>query len=196
MKYLCITLFLVLDSLEPAIGQTFDRVASRLSGKEYEINKVDSVGQKQGEWLHYQMFLCANHSALITKSTDTCYLKISEGVYLNDVKIGTWIYYNDNICYIDVERTEVYKLDRSLSEYEYGDRVITEFSPDSMQVYSEVNLNDYTICIECREKKTCVATFENEVLSKFDFTSLDFEQYIMANFGYNRKIKVIRYNKR
>lgn len=133
-------------------------------------------------------------SALSTQSSDTCYRKLSEGVYLDNLKIGTWVYYEDGGCYISVEKTEIYKGDGSIVEMKYWNKVTTEYSTDSMLVFSEVYPNEGNICIECIGKKKCIATFENDVLVEFDFSSLDFEQYKMVMGFYNRKMKVIEFN--
>jgi hypothetical protein len=109
---------------------------------------------------------------------------------------GVTIYYDDGGCYISVERTEVHKSDGSITETKYWNTTTTEYSPDSMLVISEVDSEGDTICIECREKKNCIATFENDVIAKFDFSSLDAEQYRMFMGFYNRPIKVIKYNNR
>ena len=127
---------------------------------------------------------------------DTCYQKLSSGVYKDDFKLGTWQYFDDGGCYITVERTEVHRNDRSVSELKYSNTVQTEFSADSMLVVSKVEKEDYLICIECKEKKSCIAKYENEILANFDFMSLDFEQYKMVSGFYDRAIQLLRLNER
>lgn len=56
MKATIIFIFFLLLQMNFVVGQTYDSLASHHYGMGETINKIDSLGQKQGVWLYYSMF--------------------------------------------------------------------------------------------------------------------------------------------
>jgi hypothetical protein len=181
-------------------GQNFDKIATQYFNNGIQINKIDSIGRKQGLWIHYKMFFNSKCSALSQKVSDTCFREISKGEYLNNLKIGKWIYYNDGGCYFDEDRIEIFCKDGSVNAIKKWliksnvfNQENTFYNKDSSLVTSKIIIADVgTMNIKCINKDKCVASFENKIISTFPYDKLELKQYKFANGFYNRELKSIK----
>ena len=184
-KLFLINLIISVMIINHTKGQQYDKIASHHFGNGNKINKVDSIGRKQGYWFIYDYSIYyydkINIPLIEPKMVkDTSFKRISDGEYLNDKKIGKWYYYDDEI---DTRRTikiEEYNPDGSVlvkENTEIFPNAITYYSSDSIEVISTVVNRADTICINCKEKRICVLKFENKILKEFDYKFLDFIKF-------------------
>jgi hypothetical protein len=194
MKALLIILLFVFLRTNSLHGQTYDKVATNRYSKGEPINKTDSLGQKQGLWINYDMFFNSICSALSTGQSDTCFRRISSGQYFDNKKIGEWKYYDDGGCYILVKRTVTFNPDRSMVEINLRNYVVTSYSADSTLVTSVITAPSDTVSIACKDQKFCITSAHNIELKKFDYKYLDYEQLRISSDAYRREILLLKDN--
>jgi hypothetical protein len=192
MKALLIILLFILLRTSSLHGQTYDKIATYRYSKGEPINKIDSIGQKQGLWLNYEMFFNSPCSALSSKQSDTCFRQLSRGHYFNNKKIGRWEYYNDGGCYFSLERTETFNPDGSMVEIKFLNYVVTEYSPDSSLVTSTIRTASDTISVTCQDRRFCIASVHGIEFKQFDFEYLDYEQSKISSDEYRREILLLK----
>lgn len=191
--------FLVAISLSICLigrSQTYDTIASNHFSKGKIINKIDSLGQKQGEWICYQMYIFPKITEHYNNSTetDTSFKKLSQGSYLNDKKIGIWAYFHDDGCSSRTIKKEEYFPNGTVQETNYDLFAITDFAPDSSIVHSSMIVNKDTINIECQNKKNCIVKFKENELYTFELKHLEFEQFRIYLGAFAREIIDIKNN--
>ncbi|MBX7226629.1 MAG: hypothetical protein K1X55_11395 [Chitinophagales bacterium] len=177
MKFVLIVILLF--AYLKSTSQTYDTIASNYFSKGKIINKIDSLGQKQGEWICYQMYTYPKITEHYNNSTetDTSFKKSSQGSYLNDKKIGIWAYFHDGGCSSWTIKKEEYFPNGAVQETNYDLFAITDFAPDSSFVHSSMIVNKDTIHIECQNKRNCIVKFKENELYTFDLKHLEFEQF-------------------
>jgi hypothetical protein len=170
-------------------GQSYDIIASRhFGGGKENLNLTDSLGKKQGKWIHYQMFFDSHCSALSAESSDTCFRTKSMGTYLNNRKIDEWKYYDDGGCYIRTIKIERYYEDGSVEEILPDYNTITLFNKDSSFVTSTTITSDQdTLQTICKDS-ICTTTYKHHLLKEFDLTILEQELFYVQTGTYNREI--------
>lgn len=179
-------------------AQRYDTIATRhFAYNDSILNYSDSLGQKQGLWVHYNLLFNQWCSPLSKGPSDTCFRQISKGHYQDNKKVNTWRYFRDEGCYRITEREEIYKSDGSITEIKNNETTVSNFNKDSSIVLCKaiVGKTD-TISIKCLNKNNCIAKFKDETLETFPFSSLDNRLLGITNGLYDRKIKLINYNSR
>jgi hypothetical protein len=90
-----LTLIILIFISFHSVSQSYDSLYFEL--KETKVNFKDELGRKQGDWCHYKVKLCKNDSSVFKLEPNQIILsRISEGEYLNNQKVGTWLYYYDD----------------------------------------------------------------------------------------------------
>ncbi len=179
-------------------AQRYDTIATRhFANNDSILNYSDSLGQKQGLWVHYNLLFNQWCSPLSNGPSDTCFRQISKGYYQDNKKVNTWRYFRDEGCYRTTEREEIYKSDGSVTELKNNETSVSNFNKDSSIVLCKaiVGKTD-TISIKCLNKNNCIAKFKDETLETFPFSSLDNRLLGISNGLYDRKIGIINYNSR
>lgn len=178
-------------SLNFGYSQTYDSIATKYYGNGDQLNQIDSLGNRQGLWINYSMFIYPKDSAISTVKPDTGFKKISRGSYLNDQRIGLWEFYDDHGCTRTTKRIIKYSKDGSVEETKYWRSTITRYSPDSSLVTSTVNFNEQIMIVNCHKKTECIATYKGKELKRFDYRYLDAIQFGFATGMYSRECKIL-----
>jgi hypothetical protein len=189
-------LFVIFLAVQISIsGQTYDNIASRhFNAGKGNLNLTDSLGRKQGSWIHYTMFFNSWCSALSAANSDTCFRFKSSGAYLNDRKIGEWKYYEDGGDNIRTLRIEKYFADASFEEilFDYN-TTTTKYNQDSSEVKSvTIFRNSTDTIITICQNRQCSTKYGNEVLKSFDFSVLENEIYFVHSGNYYRQLKKLK----
>lgn len=174
-------------------GQTYDAIASRhfWNGKE-KLNMTDSLGKKQGKWIHYSMFFDSWCSALSAENSDTCFRTKSMGAYLNDRKVGEWKYYDDGGCYIRTTKIEKYNEDGSFEEILPDYNTKTLFNKDSSLVTSTTITHSKDTVQNICKNRGCITKYKNHVLKEFEISQLEQELFYVETGTYEREIRKLK----
>ena len=164
------------------------------------INCVDKDNLKQGFWkITEKKILLSWHSGYGSK--DGCqygenveYIPISEGLYKNDKKVGTWKYFRmDNLTAL-TEKEITYLNNGGVKVVNLIENTTLEYNRDTTIIKGFLNYKKDIIYLNCSQKKCSFKLDSDKEITAFDLTEFfkfDYELTRLKIGMYDRKIKEI-----
>jgi hypothetical protein len=177
-----------------SLGQNIDSMAIahfNSISEEGTVSKniIDSNGFKQGLWTHYSMLkltACASGTG-----PNIIFWELSHGEYLNDKKIGEWLYPNEGRNQnVTIVKTEFYdgfgELLKTIETISQPGRIVNIIN-DSLEILADVRNSKFNFQINCKID-LCECLLDNEKLYEFKLENLQFEMDKLNAGIYNRQI--------
>jgi hypothetical protein len=173
----CLLLFVLICLGVKIYSQRFDTTGTKYFKDKFgeNINNVDSNGLKQGLWVDY-VEESSGHSDFGCMYDEFVSFKIRAfGHFVNDIKLGEWVYYTNFETSGKGFFTECYYNDRSVLEIKYDGYLSNYYNFDSSIIISTVfdEMASDTFCIECINKNKCILYSENIPLDTFNYTQIN-----------------------
>jgi hypothetical protein len=182
-------IFFVLTGLI-SFAQTCDTIDGQV------VNCVDNKGLRQGYWLERKKILQVSGYGCFGIKDDCTYFEknkfilSSEGLYIDNKKIGLWNYYdNFNNERGDIEKKIIYN-NQSTQEINYTYKYFISLSSDTTNGSGRVYLDIDTVKVTCRQKKCIAETSENIRFLQFPINQLEYELCRIGIGVYDREIRI------
>jgi hypothetical protein len=195
MKDLFIILFLLTSFT--SFGQTCDTIEGKV------FNCTDINGHKQGLWKEQRKILeSTSYSGYGSKegcrySEKFRYKTLAEGLYSDNKKTGTWKYYEHNSNSTYVEREFTFNNNGTITEKNFIDNSVIEFSNDSTIIKGYIYHNGDTIDLAYSNKSGSFKLDKEKVILAFDcpdFNKFDYELLRLKCGMFDRKIRLMKLN--
>jgi hypothetical protein len=191
----------ILNILFILIGyNSYGQICDTVEGKFF--NCFDINGRRQGFWKVQEKIIDhSSYSGLGTKGGCRYYEEfhfetLSEGFYNDDIKVGTWKYYNNEWNSYFLEKEINYNKGGTFTVKNLIDSSTIEYSNDSSIIEGFVLHKGDTINIAFSSEICSFKLYKHQAILAFDCSDLDKFEYelLRLKYGlYDRKINVIKF---